>query len=114
MASGGSSRVFPATILYNEGWLLRLVLDWFSRQGGDTHPLDFVSGANWFSEALLPSQFFLRQQGDPLAERSTHADGLIGHFAIGEAYVADTKLTDGATQMLVIEAKMMSTLSPGV
>ncbi len=24
-------RVFPATDLYNEGWMLRLVIDWFSR-----------------------------------------------------------------------------------
>ncbi len=56
-ASGGSNRVFPATVLYNEGWLLRLVLDWFSRESGTAHPLQFVSGARWFSEALLPSQF---------------------------------------------------------
>ena len=33
------SRLFPATIFYNEGWLLRLVLDWFSRHRDGAHPL---------------------------------------------------------------------------
>jgi hypothetical protein len=36
------TRLFPATILYNEGWLLRLVLDWFSHQSTDSHPLSFL------------------------------------------------------------------------
>ena len=113
MASGDSSRVFPATILYNEGWLLRLALDWFSRQGGDTHPLDFVSGARWFSEALLPSQFFARPGGDRLAEGWTHADGVIGHFGFSGP-TAEVRLADDATQMMVTEAKMFSRLSRGV
>ena len=30
-SAAGEHRVFPATDLYNEGWMLRLVLDWFSR-----------------------------------------------------------------------------------
>ena len=29
--ASSDTRNFPATIFYNEGWLLRLVLDWFSR-----------------------------------------------------------------------------------
>jgi len=114
MASGDSSRVFPATILHNEGWLLRLVLDWFSRQAGVSHALQFVSGARWFSESLLPSQFIARYQKDQLAEGWTHADGVVGHVAIGESALADTRLDAGATQMLVMEAKLFSPLSAGV
>ena len=113
MASGDSNRVFPATILYNEGWLLRLVLDWFSREADKTHPLQFVSGARWFSEALLPSQFFARSQKDQLAEGWTHADGVIGHFGFSGS-TAEVRLADDATQMTVTEAKLFAKLSPGV
>ncbi len=36
--ANSDSRTFPATIFYNEGWLLRLVLDWFCRNSMDaTH-----------------------------------------------------------------------------
>ena len=113
MASGDFSRVFPATILYNEGWLLRLVLDWFSRPAGDTHPLDFVSGARWFSEALMPSQFLRGTEGDRLAEGWTHADGVIGHFGFSRSTI-EVRLADDATQMTVTEAKLFAGLSPGV
>ena len=85
-------RMFPATIFYNEGWLLRLVLDWLSRTAVEKHPLTFVPGARWFLEALLPSQFLAGQRADPLAEGWTHADGVIGHVAIGGGGQADTRL----------------------
>lgn len=113
VASGDSSRVFPATILYNEGWLLRLVLDWFSRQAGDGHLLRFVSGARWFSEGLLPSQFLRGTGGNRLAEGWTHADGVIGHFGFSGS-TAEVRLADDATQMTVTEAKLFAELSPGV
>jgi hypothetical protein len=66
--AGTSNRLFPATVFYNEGWLLRLVLEWFSRQTLSEHALAFSPGTRWFSEALLPSQFFACQRGDRLAE----------------------------------------------
>ena len=109
-----ADRVFPATTLYNEGWLLRLVLDWFAHQRPEGHPLSLQPGARWFSEALLPSQFFARRRGDRLAEGWTHADGVIGHFVIGGAALADTTLAANAIQFVVTEAKLFSPLSPGV
>ena len=112
--AGTASRLFPATIYYNEGWLLRLTLDWFSQRSATGHPLDFDPGARWFSEALLPSQFFAQHRGDRLAEGWTHADGVIGHVSIGDAALADTKLLGDATQFLVTEAKLFSPLSPRV
>jgi hypothetical protein len=108
------SRLFPPTILYNEGWLLRLTLDWFSQQPPNGHVLSFSSGARWFSEALLPSQFLARYHGDPRAEGWTHADGVIGHVAIGESAQADTKLVEDASQLVVTEAKLFSLFSSGV
>ena len=105
---------FPPTTLYNEGWLLRLVLDWFSTHDIGNHPLNFEKKARWFSEALLPSAFLARRRGDPLAESWTHADGVVGHFVIGAQGKTDLSLLPRATQLLVVEAKMFSELSSGV
>lgn len=107
-------RHFPATLLYNEGWMLRLVIDWFANQPHHSHPLAFMPEATWFSEALLPSQFFADRRGDPLAEGWTHADSVIGHVSIGEGALANTKLKPGAKQFIVTEAKLFSPLSSGV
>ena len=63
-----AERIFPPTIFYNEGWLLRLVLDVLSTQHSEEDVLAFEPGSRWFSEALLPSQFLKRRNGDPLAE----------------------------------------------
>lgn len=112
--AAGADRVFPATDLYNEGWMLRLVLDWFSRNPDVDHDLKFGESSNWYSEALLPSAFLARKRGDKLAESWTHADGVIGHFVIGENGAGDLSLKDGATEFVVTEAKMFSKLSAGV
>ena len=107
-------RVFPATDLYNEGWMLRLVIDWFSRNPQVDCDIQFLERARWYSEALLPSRFLARQRGDNLAESWTHADGVIGHFEIGKNADGDLTLNEGAKQLVVIEAKMFSKLSSGV
>ena len=106
--------LFPPTELYNEGWLLRLVLDWFSTHSISRHPLDFFGDARWFSEAWLPSAFLRRQAGDPLAEAWTRADGVVGHFLIGSKGKADLSLLPTATQFVVLEAKLYSRLASGV
>ena len=106
--------LFPPTLLYNEGWLLRLILAWFAAHPGRAHPLSFMVAARWFSEALLPSAFLPRSRSDKLAESRTHADGVAGHFQIGQEGKADLQLLPDASQFLVLEAKMFSTLSSGV
>lgn len=105
---------FPPTILYNEGWLLRLVIDWFSESGVTDHPLSFPKDGHWFSEARLSSAFLPRFRGDPLAESHTNADGVIGHFTIGSRGKTDLALTPNATHFVVLEAKLYSGLSKGV
>ena len=105
---------FPPTILYNEGWLLRLVIDWFSESGVTNHPLSFPKDGHWFSEARLPSAFFPRFKGDPLAESHTNADGVIGHFMIGSTGKTNLELIPDATHFVVLEAKLYSGLSKGV
>ncbi len=45
---GTEHEVFPATELYNEGWMLRIILDWFSHHSSEPHPLSFTPNARWF------------------------------------------------------------------
>lgn len=108
------SPLLPPTELYNEGWLLRLALDWFSGHPVADHPLSFHAKSRWFSEAWLPSAFLPRERGDPLGESWTHADGVIGHFAIGQTGKAALTLAEDAAQLVVLEAKLFSRLASGV
>jgi hypothetical protein len=100
----------PPTELYNEGWMLRLVLDWLARHPGTNHMLAPASGARWASEGLLASPFLPSRRGDPLGEGFTHADGVVGHFDVQPGR-GDIVLRSDATQLVVIEAKLGSPLS---
>lgn len=115
----GESPHLPPASLYNENWLLRLILDWFARRGdGATEPLcDLLTpaeGASWYSEAWLPSAFLARHKGDRLAESWTKADGVVGHTANGNRGWADLAFLPEGTQLVLIEGKMFSRLSSGV
>ena len=44
---------FPPTEIFNEGWMLRLVLDAFKRLEVKDGPFRFLEGADWSSEARL-------------------------------------------------------------
>lgn len=112
-AGNGNSPIRP-TELFNEGWMLRLVLDYLSTNPIADHPFSFFEGARWYSEALLPSAFLTRRRGDELAEGWTNADGVVGHFAISHAAKGDLTLSPEAKQFVVIEAKMFSGLAAGV
>jgi len=102
----------PGTLLYNEGWLLRLVLAAGSK-GIDCLPFRFEPTARWFSEALLYSAFLPRFRGDRLAESLTHADGVIGQFLFDAATKAGLVLDPECSQFVVCEAKVFSGLSVG-
>ncbi len=106
--------VMPPTELYCEGWLLRIILDWYSTHHVNGDALDFAEGARWFSEARLPSAFRPRTRGDPLGEARSHADGVIGHFTIGGTTRAGLTLNSDAACFVVLEAKISSGLSLSV
>ncbi|MGD2186487.1 MAG: hypothetical protein PVI71_10185 [Desulfobacterales bacterium] len=106
--------ILPPTEVYNEGWMLRLILDWFSRQPASNHQLSFEKDARWYSETLLPSPFLPRFQQDPNSETYTHADGVIGHFTISRSGKCDIDLHPDAKQFVVIEAKIFSRLTKGI
>jgi len=110
---GSEASVLPPTELYNEGWMLRLILDWFERNRDLPHALSFLPEARWYSEALLPSRFLPRQRGDDRAESFTHADGVVGHFTIAPGERGEARLAPDTRQFLVTEAKLGSSLSTG-
>jgi hypothetical protein len=104
---------FHAAEIFNESWLVKAVLQQASALPTSDLPLSFLPHATWFSEAYLPTAFSPRYRGDNLAEARTHADGVIGHFTVGDSAKADFHLKAGARQFVVVEAKMGSPLSPG-
>jgi hypothetical protein len=103
---------FPATEVFNEGWMLRLILDAMQTLKIPNHPLQFFNGAKWYSEARLSSPFRPRLKPDLLGENFTHADGVIGHFEFRDSTKAGLRLKSGG-QFVVVEAKMFSNLSSG-
>jgi len=114
LTSGGrSDGVLPPTALFNEGWMLRLVLDWASRHRSAIPELMFDNDSRWYSEALLWSRFRPRRRGDTAGEGFTHADGVIGHFRLRPGGRGDIELLPGVRQLIVVEAKMASGLSAG-
>jgi hypothetical protein len=111
---GSGDSVLPPTELYNEGWMLRLVLNCLDHQRDLDHEFAFLPGSRWYSEALLASQFLADKRGDGRAESFTHADGVVGHFSIRPGERGEAVLLPTAKQLVVIEAKLGSPLSAGV
>lgn len=104
----------PPTLLYNEGWILRIVLQQIKEKRIIHEDLSFPDdNIDWFSEALLPSPFFARTRGDNLSESRTHADGVVGKFEIGKKDIGGLILKNSCDFFYVTEAKMYSKLSTG-
>lgn len=107
-------RNLSETFIFNEGWLLRIILDWFQQNPGCTHELSFCNQQlNWYSEALLPTPFSAIHRGDCLSESWTHADGVVGKFSIGAKHFGDLSLNINCDFFYVVEAKIYSELSRG-
>jgi len=109
----GKNNIQP-TLLYNEGWMLRLVLKWFNDHKEISHSISMENDSHWFSEALLKPKFNAVEKGDKLAEGYIHADGIYGNFKIGGEGFGDAVITEDCKQFYVIEAKMFSKLTAGV
>lgn len=104
---------FPPTEVYNEGWMLRLLVGALTANVRAAGLIGLPEGSRWFSEALLDSPFSPRRFRDPLGEGATNADAVIGHFAIRPGTRAGIALDPGARQFVVLEAKMFSNLASG-
>lgn len=112
-SEAAAAPLFPPTEVFNEGWMLRLVLDALRHCRPLSLPIQFEAGAKWYSEALLASPFAAQQKADVLAEGFTNADGVVGQFAFRPMTQTGLELASDATQFIVIEAKMFSNLSSG-
>lgn len=93
--------------------MLRLVLDAIRALNILNHPLRFLAGSRWYSEAFLMSPFRHQSKQDPLGEDFTNADGVIGHFDFRASTKTGLNLAAGGWQFVVVEAKMFSNLSSG-
>jgi hypothetical protein len=96
--------------------MLRLTVDRFANIDleNEPHPLAVPPGCRWYSEASLPSAFFSESRGNSRAESWTHADGVIGHFGIGNGAKGNLTLHPDAKYFVVLEAKMFRKLAAGV
>ena len=103
--------LFRETLIFNEGWLLRLVLrEWLAGSGGSQLGfLPFPDGVTAYSEGQLYTPF----RGGSHPERNTHVDGIVGDFSI-----TDTKsgivLKSDFRYVAAFEAKLFSPIAPGV
>ena len=104
---------FRPTELYNESWLIKLVLHQAASINDQDYLLSFLPESTWFSEGLLPTAFKERFRGDKLSESRTNADGVIGQILIGQKAKADLDLDIRANQFTVVEAKVGAPLSRG-
>ena len=108
-ACDSKNSVMPATEFYNEAWMLRLTLDWFSQQPPPMpHALTFATNAQWFSDARLPTPSLFRALPEYVAESWTRTDAVVGHFDIGSDGHAHVTLGKGAEQFIVIQASPFS------
>jgi hypothetical protein len=111
---GAPECLFPETLIFNEGWLLRTVLmEW--KAGSDKSRfgfLPFPDDAKIYSEGQLYTPFKARFRGDKQAESNTHVDGIVGHLSIVGTSSGIT-LDPGFTYLSVFEAKLSSHLASG-
>jgi hypothetical protein len=103
---------FPATRIFNEGWMLCLILDAIQTLNINNE-LGFLKRSDWYSEARLDSCFHPTTRADLLSEGSTHADAVVGDFDFKEETAAGLRLRSDSRQFVVVEAKMFSNLSRG-
>ena len=107
------------TELYNEGWMLRLVLYWFHKTKytfeTDNYKISMKEGVHWFSEGRLESPFKKdKELGIKKNEGYTRADGIYGNIVLGGNGYSDIKLADNCKQFIVTEAKIFSEYSEGI
>src|ERR1700689_1504430 len=90
----------PQTLLYNEGFLLLLILRALAFLGIDCLPFQFEEKAVWFSEANLDSAF------DAKTEGFTRADAVVGHCTIRPGSKRGIVLHPDCSLFMGLEAKL--------
>jgi len=96
------------TVIYNEGWMTRLLMHQSIIEGLELGVIDFTSISNWTSEALISSPFINAKNH---REGYTHADIAIGDFDVDFSKRGKIDIQPKAILFGIIEAKMRSNLS---
>lgn len=99
------------TILFNEGWMIRLLIYYSVQENLKIGNIDFSENPNWTSEALIDSPFVRTQS---LRENHTHTDIILGDFSVEFKNRGAITVNPGAQRLGIIEAKMNSNLSQSV
>jgi hypothetical protein len=100
------------TIIYNEGWMIRLLVIQSMIEKLKIKGIDFgkLAAKNWSSEALITSPFVETKEN---REGYTHADIILGDFNVNYNERGEVKLDEFPEILGIIEAKMGSNLSQG-
>jgi len=96
------------TEIYNEGWMVRLLVSQSVSYGLTFCNVNFENCKNWTSEALIASPFVdapIKREG------YTHADIAFGDFSVDYEKRGEIIIDADAKQFGIIEAKMGSNLS---
>ena len=103
--------------------MLRLILQWFSKNRKPGYQISFDKDAHWFSEGRLAT-VFKNGKGLKIGENYTVADGIYGNIAIGTQGalhkeikargISDVRLVKDCRQFVAVEAKMYSNFSKGI
>ncbi len=108
---------FPKTTIYNEGWLLRIILYLFKNndilRNKTASFLPFPKNAIIYSEGQLFTPFKMRKHKDKVSEKNTHVDGIVGYFNINSTTKSGIELNKNFSHLTVLEAKMFSGISKG-
>jgi len=119
-------RMIPPKLIYNENYLLRLIMYWFLKKNrfiinSDSDrkickAFQFIDDARCYTQATLESPFKSAIKGgkDTLAEPSSVVSGVVGHFKVlyGKRKERVTLLPE-ASQFIVLETTMIKPLKKG-
>lgn len=120
-------RMISPKYLYNEDYMLLLLMYWFSRQDNMIvnsdldrkicRALQRLDNGRCYTHAVLETPFKIREMGikDNLAESSTLVSGVIGDFKVLYGKKKErVVLLEGANQFIVIQTIMFKELRKGI
>ena len=110
-AATSDTPVFPPDKIFNQHWLLGLVLGWFAEQPVVGHSLNFAPGARWFSGGMIPQPFMKRMGSDKRYDTRIPVDAVVGHFNLSAGDSYTISLSPDATQLLVLETRLFETIA---
>ncbi|MDF2699893.1 MAG: hypothetical protein K0Q49_1449, partial [Haloplasmataceae bacterium] len=122
-----SQRMVPPSEIYNENWLLRLTMFWFSKQksfiiNSDSDRIilkafKFYDKARFYTNGTIETPFRKRNKEvkDPLAEPNSDVSAILGHFMVKYGKKREKViLKPDASQFVIIQAMLFDELSKGI